>query len=57
MGGRLVMAWISYTVFMDGLTRLMERSPVSYNLYASLTFSTTTLFTAWYAMKSVFLLK
>lgn len=53
-GGRLVMAWISYKVFMDGLTRLTEQSPISFDLYTSLTFSTTTLFAVWYSFKAVF---
>jgi len=53
-GGRFLMAWISYMVFMDGLTRLAEQSPVSFSLYTSLTFSTTSLFAAWYSLKAVF---
>ncbi len=52
-GGRFLMAWISYKVFMDGLTRLAERSPVSFDLYISLTFSTTSLYSAWYSLKAV----
>jgi len=56
-GGRFMMAWISYKVFMDGLTRLAEQSPISYNLYTSLTFSTTSLFAAWYSLKAVFFSK
>lgn len=57
MGGRLMMAWMSYIVFMDGLTRLMENSPISYNLYASLTFTTSSLYATWYALRSVFYMK
>lgn len=53
-GGRFWLAWVSYRVFMDGLTRLMEQSPVSYNLYASLTFSTTSIWSTYYALKAVF---
>ena len=57
MGGRLLMAWISYTVFMDGLTRLMEGVPISYDLYASLTFSSMSLYSTWLALKAVYTLK
>lgn len=53
MGGRLVMAIVAYKVFMDGLARIMEDSAVSYQLYASLTFSTTSLFTTGRAIKGV----
>ena len=52
-GGRLLLAWISYVVFMDGLARLMETSAVSYQLYASSVFETTSLITTWYALKAV----
>lgn len=53
MGGRLVMAVVSYKVFMDGLARIMEDSAVSYQLYASLTFSTISLFTTGRAIRGV----
>ncbi len=53
MGGRLVMALVAYTVFMDGLARIMEDSAISYQLYASLTFSTTSLLTTGRAVKGV----
>ena len=53
MGGRLVMALVAYAVFMDGLARIMEDSAVSYQLYASLTFSTTSLLTTGRAVKGV----
>lgn len=56
-GGRFVMAWISYRVFMDGLTRLAEQTPISYTLYTSLTFSTTSLFAVWYSIKTIFFSK
>lgn len=56
-GGRFAMAWISYRVFMDGLARLAEQTPISYTLYASLTFSTTSLFAVWTSFKAVFFLK
>lgn len=48
------MAWIAYKVFMDGLTRLMEQTPMSYQLYASLTFTTNSLFSTYYATKALF---
>ncbi len=53
-GGRFLMSWISYKAFMDGLTRLMEQSPVSFKMHASLTFSTDSLRTIWYAIKEIF---
>ena len=53
MGGRLVMTLVAYKVFMDGLARIMEDSAVSYRLYASLTFSTTSLFTTGRSIKGV----
>ena len=56
-GGRFVMAWIAYKVFMDGLTRQLELSSMSYQLYASITFSTTSLFSVWYAVKAVYYTK
>ncbi|KAL9130340.1 MAG: hypothetical protein Q9217_001442 [Psora testacea] len=56
-GGRYLMGWITYKSFMDGLVRLMEQSPVSYNLHASMTFSTTSLLAIWQALKAVFTLK
>lgn len=52
-GGRLLLAWISYIVFMDGLARLMETSAVSYHLYASIVFETSSLTATWYALKAV----
>ncbi|KAL8910311.1 MAG: hypothetical protein Q9171_004397 [Xanthocarpia ochracea] len=53
-GGRLLLAAISYIVFMDALLRSMEIEPVSYKLYASLVFSSTSLVATWYATKAVF---
>lgn len=53
-GGRLLLAWISYIVFMDGLTRLLETSTVSYQLYATMVFDTTSLGSAWSSLKAVF---
>ena len=52
-GGRLWLAWVSYKVFMDSLTRLTEQAPISYNLYASLAFSTTSLWTTCIALKGL----
>ena len=46
------MAWISYKVFMDGVIRLAEESPIPYEVYASLTFSTTSLYAVWSALKA-----
>ena len=53
-GGRFLMAWISYKVFMDGLTRLIEQPPISYKVFLSLTFSTTSLYAVWNAFKAGF---
>ena len=52
-GGRFILGWTSYLVFMDGLTRLLEQTPVSYDIYASLTFQTNSVLTAFYALKAV----
>lgn len=52
-GGRLLLAWISYVVFMDGLARLMETSAVSYQLYASTVFETSSLTSTWRSLKAV----
>ena len=52
-GGRFLLAWISYVVFMDGLARLMETSAVSYQLYASVVFETSTLASIWCSLKAV----
>ena len=56
-GGRFLLAWISYNVFMDGLLRLIEQSPISYDLYSYLAFSTTSLWATYYGLKGVFLSK
>ena len=53
-GGRLLLAAVSYIVFMDALLRSMEIEPVSYKLYASLVFSSTSLLATWHATKAVF---
>lgn len=53
-GGRLLLAWISYTVFMDGLTRMLEASSVSYQLYATMVFDTTSLWSTWSTLKAIF---
>ena len=47
------MTLVAYKVFMDGLARTVEDSAVSYQLYASLTFSTTSLFTTGRSIKGV----
>ena len=52
-GGRLLLGWISYIVFMDGLARLMERSAVSYTLYESIVFNTSSMTATWRALKAV----
>ena len=52
-GGRLLMAWVAYRVFMDGLVSLMETTPVSHDLYAALVFETTSLWTTWKATKAL----
>ena len=53
-GGRLLMTWISYIVFMDGLTRLMETSTIPYQIYASFVFETSTFISIWYSLKTLF---
>lgn len=52
-GGRLLLACVSYVVFMDGLTRLLERDRLPYNLYASITFETTSLLTTAKVLRGV----
>lgn len=52
-GGRLLLAWISYVVFMDGLARLMESSAISYQLYAFVVFETSSLTSIWSSLKAV----
>ncbi|KAL8722230.1 MAG: hypothetical protein Q9181_007535 [Wetmoreana brouardii] len=56
-GGRLLLAAVSYIVFMDALLRFMEITPMSYNLYISLAFSSTSLVATWRATKSIFTTK
>lgn len=56
-GGRLLLAAVSYIVFMDALLRSMEITPVSYRLYASLVLSSTSLVATWQATKAVFTTK
>lgn len=51
------MVLVAYKIFMDGLARLMEDSAVSYQLYASLTFSTTSLLSTGRAIKGVMYMK
>lgn len=52
-GGRLLLVWLSYIVFMDGLARLMETSAVSFDFYASIVFSTSSLTATWHAFKAI----
>lgn len=52
-GGRFLMAAISYIVFMDALLRSMEITPISYKLYASLAFSSTSLAATWHSFRAV----
>lgn len=52
-GGRLLLAALSYIVFMDALLRSMEITPVSYKLYASMVFSPTSLIASWYSVRAV----
>ena len=56
-GGRLLMSLVSYIAFMDGLTRVLEQAPISFQLHSTLTFSTTSIVAVWKAMKEVFRLK
>ncbi|KAL8645328.1 MAG: hypothetical protein Q9226_007355 [Calogaya cf. arnoldii] len=53
-GGRLLLAAVTYVVFMDALVRSMESTAISYKLYASLVFSSTSLLATWRASKAVF---
>ncbi|KAL8662872.1 MAG: hypothetical protein Q9168_008189 [Polycauliona sp. 1 TL-2023] len=56
-GGRLLLAAVAYLVLMDALLRSMESTAVSYKLYASLVFSSTSLVATWRAAKAVFTTK
>lgn len=53
-GGRLLLASVSYIVFMDGLTRLLETSAVSYQLYATIVFDHSSLQSTWTSLKAIF---
>ncbi|KAL8833414.1 MAG: hypothetical protein Q9176_007996 [Flavoplaca citrina] len=53
-GGRLLLAAVAYFVFMDALLRSMETTAVSYKLYASLVFSSSSLIATWRAFKAIF---
>jgi hypothetical protein len=53
-GGRLLLAWISYIVFIDGLARLMETSHVKYQLFVTIVFETSSVTSTWRALKAVF---
>ena len=52
-GGRALIGWISYKVFMDGLLRVMEQSTVSYALYASMAFEPNSLMSIWNSMRAL----
>ena len=52
-GGRLLMAWAAYRVFMDALVSLMETTSVSYDVYSTLVFDTTSLLSTWRATKAL----
>lgn len=52
-GGRLLLGTISYVVFMDALLRFMEITPVPYNLYTSMVFSSTSFIATWRSTKAV----
>lgn len=56
-GGRFLMGWISYRVFMDSLVALMETTAVNYDVYTSIAFSTTSLWALWEGLKALFGLK
>ena len=53
-GGRFLMAWISYRVFMDSLVALMEKSAINYDVYTSIAFSTTSLWALQECLKGLF---
>ncbi|KAI9877080.1 MAG: hypothetical protein M1830_004855 [Pleopsidium flavum] len=42
-GGQAILGWISYRVSTDCLMRIMETTPIPYDLYINFTFSWTTL--------------
>ncbi|KAL8966473.1 MAG: hypothetical protein Q9197_005957 [Variospora fuerteventurae] len=52
-GGRLLLAAVAYIVFMDALLRSMEITPVPYQLYASLIFSSNSLIATWHSIRAV----
>ena len=56
-GGRLLLAWIAYSAFMDGVLRLLEQAPISYELYASLTLNTSSLSTTIRVLREMFRVK
>ena len=53
-GLRFILGLISYNVFMDGLTRMMEVGSVSYTAFASLAFSPISLSSVWEAVKEIY---
>lgn len=52
-GGRFFLGWISYKVFMDGLVRVMEKSAVSHELYASMAFEPMCVMSIWNSVKAL----
>ena len=51
--GRLLLGWLSYQVFMDGLLRLLEKSSLPCELYASAALDANSLLTCWRTCKAV----
>jgi len=56
-GGRFFLGWISYKVFMDGLVRVMEKSAVPHELYASMAFEPMCVMSIWNSLKALFMTK
>ena len=52
-GGRLLLAWIAFKVFMDGLARLMEASAVSYDVYISMVFEVASIRSVWQSLVAI----
>lgn len=56
-GGRLLLALVCYNVFMDGMTRFLERESLSYQMYASIAFDATSFLTMMRALKGIAITK
>ena len=56
-GGRLFLAWLAFQTFVDGITRILEREPLPYETYASITFQTNSLRTTLHILASLVRLK